>query len=483
MNPILPLDEYIPDGEAHVFGSRVYLYGSHDKANSSRFCTEDYKVYSASIYDLEKWESKGVSYSKSQDPQSKENSLVDMYAPDCTRGNDGRYYLYYFASGPNAETFGPLSVAVSDSPDGPFDYLHDIVAEDGKPVLTYLTNDPAVINDNGTIYLYYGWGLGRDFSSKFLKPLYDYVLSKLGNRKLSTVKNTKPSILSCAVCTLSNDMYTIKEGPKAVLDSKTTAPKGSRLYLHPFYEAPSVRKFNDIYYLIYSSGENNELSYAVSKYPDRDFKYEGVLISNSDLGYNGNKIRKAPSGTIHGSVEYINGQYYVFYHRCTNNTDFSRQACMEKIEMENGKFKMAEITSSGISEPFKCEGEYSAALCCNLYNKHTKNVMGYGKGDKQTNISFRNNEHYVRAITNNTVVGFKYFTFPSPRTIQIKLRGEKGRVRVLFDNEEVGNTTFNQSKEWNEYKIKINKTIERCSLYFVFETKGKVDFLSFSFIN
>lgn len=34
MNPILPLTEYIPDGEPHVFGSRVYLYGSHDKANS-----------------------------------------------------------------------------------------------------------------------------------------------------------------------------------------------------------------------------------------------------------------------------------------------------------------------------------------------------------------------------------------------------------------------------------------------------------------
>ena len=38
MNPILPLNEYVPDVEAHVFGDRVYLYGSHDKANSKRFC-------------------------------------------------------------------------------------------------------------------------------------------------------------------------------------------------------------------------------------------------------------------------------------------------------------------------------------------------------------------------------------------------------------------------------------------------------------
>ena len=26
-----PLDTYIPDGEPHVFGNRVYIYGSHDK--------------------------------------------------------------------------------------------------------------------------------------------------------------------------------------------------------------------------------------------------------------------------------------------------------------------------------------------------------------------------------------------------------------------------------------------------------------------
>ena len=30
-NPYLPSWEYIPDGEPHVFGDRVYIYGSHDK--------------------------------------------------------------------------------------------------------------------------------------------------------------------------------------------------------------------------------------------------------------------------------------------------------------------------------------------------------------------------------------------------------------------------------------------------------------------
>ena len=41
-NPYLPLNEYIPDGEPHVFGDRVYIYGSHDKENGDDFCMLDY---------------------------------------------------------------------------------------------------------------------------------------------------------------------------------------------------------------------------------------------------------------------------------------------------------------------------------------------------------------------------------------------------------------------------------------------------------
>ena len=39
-NPYLPSWEYIPDGEPHVFGGRVYVYGSHDKFNAPIFCVK-----------------------------------------------------------------------------------------------------------------------------------------------------------------------------------------------------------------------------------------------------------------------------------------------------------------------------------------------------------------------------------------------------------------------------------------------------------
>ena len=35
MNPFLPLWEYTPDGEPHIFGDRIYLFGSHDTEGAS----------------------------------------------------------------------------------------------------------------------------------------------------------------------------------------------------------------------------------------------------------------------------------------------------------------------------------------------------------------------------------------------------------------------------------------------------------------
>ena len=51
-NPFLPIYECVPDGEPHVFGDRVYLYGSHDKEGGETFCMLDYTTYSAPVTDL-----------------------------------------------------------------------------------------------------------------------------------------------------------------------------------------------------------------------------------------------------------------------------------------------------------------------------------------------------------------------------------------------------------------------------------------------
>ena len=92
-NPFLPSNEYIPDAEPHVFDGRVYIYGSHDLFNGKNFCLGDYVTYSCDVNDLTSWRYEGVIYRKDQDPLNKKN--LAMYAPDCIKGVDGNYYLYY----------------------------------------------------------------------------------------------------------------------------------------------------------------------------------------------------------------------------------------------------------------------------------------------------------------------------------------------------------------------------------------------------
>lgn len=48
-NPYLPLNVYILDGEPHVFGDRLYVFGSHDAKNGTEFCMLDYGAWSASV--------------------------------------------------------------------------------------------------------------------------------------------------------------------------------------------------------------------------------------------------------------------------------------------------------------------------------------------------------------------------------------------------------------------------------------------------
>lgn len=124
------------DGEPHVFGDRVYLFGSHDTPGSESFCLEDYEFFSAPLDDLSHWTSRGTNYSAKQDPLYGENACY-LYAPDVVRGNDGRYYLYYCLAGWKGKGgySHPISVAVCNSPDGKYDYYGVVQNPDGTPYM------------------------------------------------------------------------------------------------------------------------------------------------------------------------------------------------------------------------------------------------------------------------------------------------------------------------------------------------------------
>lgn len=223
MNPYLPLNVCIADGEPHVFGNRVYVFGSHDTPGGESFCLEDYEFFSAPLNDLSSWTSKGINYSARQDPMYGENARF-LYAPNVVRGNDGRYYLYYCLAGWKGKGGYShlISVAVCDSPDGKYEYYGVVQNPDSTPYRDFVCFDPAVMNDEGVVRLYFGAGAFRAMEVKpwnafVLAPVYSAVYGK----PVKTFRQD-PSPLGANAATLCDDMLTLKEPPKRIADTPTS---------------------------------------------------------------------------------------------------------------------------------------------------------------------------------------------------------------------------------------------------------------------
>ena len=434
-NPFLPLYEYIPDGEPHVFGDRVYHYGSHDKEGGDTFCMLDYVCYSAPVDDLTDWRDEGVIYQAKQDPRYPAPQY--MYAPDVVQGNDGRYYLYYCMGGDYGQGGyqGPVSVAVCDTPAGQYEYLGVVKNPDGSPMLKYICFDPAVLNDDGTIRLYYGTQYDYEEQDDFLTN--DFYLQdeiQMFGRSREEILSYPDSIMGPVMAVLSDDMLTVKEEAKHIIPYRV---KGTSFETHPFFEGASMRKVGRKYYFIYSSWQNHELCYATSDQPDRDFVFGGTIISNGDIGYRGRDTQHKlnMTGTTHGSITEINGQWYVFYHRLTHKSDYSRQACAEKIRiLEDGSIPQAEMTSCGLNDgPLSAEGTYPAVIACNLTNGHMPHGSNSVFQISFPNVTHKGQERFIAEIEDRTLIGYKYFECRDVKQFGITYRMETEKNRVIFD--------------------------------------------------
>lgn len=434
-NPFLPLYEYIPDGEPHVFGDRVYHYGSHDKEGGDTFCMLDYVCYSAPVNDLTDWRYEGVIYQAKQDPRYPAPQY--MYAPDVLQGNDGRFYLYYCMGGDYGQGGyqGPVSVAVCDTPAGQYEYLGVVKNPDGSPMLKYICFDPAVLNDDGTIRLYYGTQYDYEERNDFLTN--DFYLQdeiEMFGRSREEILSYPDSIMGPVMAVLSDDMLTVKEEAKHIIPYRV---KGTSFEAHPFFEGSSMRKVGKKYYFIYSSWQNHELCYATSDQPDRDFVFGGTIVSNGDIGYRGRDTQHKlnMTGTTHGSIIEINGQWYVFYHRLTHKSDYSRQACAEKIRiLEDGSIPQAEMTSCGLNDgPLSAEGTYPAVIACNLTNGHMPHGSNSVFQISFPNVTHKGQERFIAEIEDHTLIGYKYFECRSVKQFGITYRMETEKNRVIFD--------------------------------------------------
>ncbi len=472
-NPYLPSYEYIPDGEPHVFGGRVYVYGSHDKFNGVSFCLNDYVCWSAPVDDLSDWRYEGVIYRRSQDPDGKGGFLRAMYAPDACRGADGRYYLFYFIG-----YLGLISVAVCDTPAGKYEFLGHVKYSDGVPLGKKgepLQFDPSIfLDDDGKIYLYTG----------FSPVNYPSVL--LGGHKASE---------RGAMCfELCEDMLTVKGEMRYIGVEGKISGKGTPYEGHEFFEASSMRKFDGKYYFIYSSFLGHELCYAVSDSPVEGFEFGGTLVSIGDIGLNGRTEEQAVGylGNTHGSIARINGVYYVFYHRQTNRHQFSRQACAELISFENGVFKQAEITSCGLNgKSLMGKGEYMARIACNIYSKYGVYFYGVIKKLRGVHPYFTQTgkdrecdpDQYIANFCDGATAAFKYFDIRNLSKITVKVSGKaEGFIEVRADEygKPVAKISVCSNGKENTFSGEYVGANGVLPLYFTFYGKGRLNFISFS---
>ena len=452
-NPFLPPWEYIPDGEPKVFGDRLYLFGSHDKFGGKWYCENDYVGWSAPMSDLSDWRYEGVIFTKEQDSRK-----GNLYAPDVVQGLDGRFYLYY-----SKDDTSVIGVAVCDTPCGKYEFYGEVSCPDGRVVGDsegeYFMFDPAVLVDDGRVWLY------------------------SGSSQRSTTTKIKRNMAGCTVTELEADMKTVKQNPKVILP-------GTRSWMtDAYFEGPSVRKIGHIYYIVYPVRNASGLHYATSKYPDRDFVHRGPIHSTSDIGLNGHTVRNPayPTGNNHGGMVEIGGQWYIFDHRQTNNTGFSRQTVAEPVAIEQGgSINQAEATSCGLNgKPLKDDGIYPAYIACNLMSRRVlpglqcpfnKPYVTQSGSDGDKNADF-----YITNLKNGCTAGFKYFDFAGGSyQIGLTYRGS-GKITLSLQEkgEAIASAELPQSHNWYTANLNCKIPQGKHALFFTYHGKHSMDMLQF----
>ena len=444
-NPYLPLWEHLPDGEPRVFEDpdqpgkfRAYIIGSHD-VNYSAYCGPDIRMWSAPVEDLSQWRDEGPIFSWYVDGQ-----WDTMFAPDLVEVKDkvtGKktYYLYPHSRGWQRVAM----VCKGDRPDGPFTPIN--LTEDGRKCLpgSLIDFDPSVFIETIT----------NKKDKDYDKGFRAYVFYGFQHS---------------TACELDqNTMYSKREGtelidpfiPASSADGRLLDKEGSEykaLYKgqNPldfnFFEASSIRQVGNKYVMVFSgySGKeyglgntNSALRYAFGDSPLGPWRSGGVLVDSRGVVPNedGSQLMTTNAGhNTHGSLQEINGQWYVFYHRPPRGFGFARQAMVAPVKITWDKKKVADggvvkitgydpyttnnewtaKTSDGMvysgaevtSEGFQIFGlppyqYYSAGIACFMAGGTNSNDW------MQDNHDVWNNSMDLAGITNGGIVGFKYFGF------------------------------------------------------------------------
>lgn len=256
-------DDYMADPSAHVFDGKIYIYPSHDwdspvrdGTDGNHYDMKDYHVFSIDgDFMSGKIEDCGVIITLDDVPWASRQ----LWAPDAAC-KDGKYYFYFTAR--DKEGIFRIGVAVADSPAGPF-------AVQPAPIEGTYSIDPAVFEDVGQYYIYFG-GLSGGQLQKYRDNLY--------SPDFDIPAKNEPS-LPPRVARLADDMVTLAEAPRSVMIVDADGNPFKEGDRHRFYEASWMHKYNGKYYFSYSTGNSHLICYAIGDSPYGPFRYAGEILT------------------------------------------------------------------------------------------------------------------------------------------------------------------------------------------------------------
>ena len=451
-NPYLPLWEHLPDGEPRVFEDpdnpgkfRAYIIGSHDVTYTA-YCGPDIRMWSAPVEDLTEWRDEGPIFTWFVNGQ-----WDTMYAPDLVETVDRQtgkktYWLY-----PHSRGWGRVAtVCKGDRPNGPFTPVN--LTDDGVRCVdgSLIDFDPSVFIENITNKK------DKDYDKGFRAYVfYGFQHSTACQLDQETMYSKRPGT------ELIDPFIPASSADGRLLDKEGSVYPALYQGQNPldfnFFEASSIRQVGNKYVMVFSgySGKeyglgntNSALRYAYGDSPLGPWRSGGVLVDSRGVVPNENGTRLTTTNAAHnthGSLQEINGQWYVFYHRPPRGYMGARQPMVAPVKIEwdkkpvakggqvritgydpyeegnkekgiaknewtakasdGNEYRGAEVTSEGFQifglPPY---AYYSAGYACYMAGPGSNEWM-------QDNHDVWKNHMDLAGIKNGGIIGFKYFGF------------------------------------------------------------------------
>ena len=298
-NPLFR-DSFTGDPAVTIIGDKAYAYVGADRAGAGGwFNMPEWLCYSSS--DMKNWTAHGPVLRAADFPGA---SPYGAWAAQVVE-KDGKYY-YYVTLDRKDNGQHMISVAVSDSPTGPFKPAR----KDGTPLITddmtpdsHRPNadiDPTVlIDDDGTPWM--AWGNGDCYMVKLKKNMIEL------------------------------------DGPV------------KKVPFRNFAEGPWLFKRANLYYNVYAADapgvQPEQICYATAENIEGPWTFRGYITGPANHGF-----------TIHPSVVEFKGQWYFFYHDGsypldgTPGGDCRRHVCVEYLYFNpDGTIQPIKLTTEGIS--------------------------------------------------------------------------------------------------------------------------------------